>query len=133
MPDCLFCNIVRGEIPCHKVYEDERVLAFLDIQPVNPGHVLVIPKTHSANMVHMAPEDLHAVMDAVQKIAPALLRAVGFEGFNLGVNTGAAAGQVVFHTHFHVMPRRPGDGYELWHGTEAGDLAAMAEKVRGAL
>ncbi|HLD17682.1 MAG TPA: HIT family protein [Patescibacteria group bacterium] len=133
MLDCLFCKIIAGEISSHKVYEDENVFAFLDIKPVNPGHVLVIPKRHSATLLETSDEDLIHVMKAIKKIAAAAMRAVGAEGFNLGVNTGAVADQVVFHTHFQIMPRFSGDGRDLWHGEEREDLVQIAEEIRGEL
>ena len=132
MTDCLFCKIIRGEIPAAKVYEDEATFAFLDLKPVNPGHTLVIPKAHAAGIVDASDETLAAVMCTVKKIAPGILTAVGAEAFNLGVNEGAVAGQLVPHLHIHVMPRFPNDGHKLWHGTEASmeDRLALAEKIR---
>ncbi|PJA47512.1 diadenosine tetraphosphate hydrolase [Candidatus Uhrbacteria bacterium CG_4_9_14_3_um_filter_36_7] len=133
MPDCLFCKIIAGEIPCEKIYENEYVMAFLDIRPVNPGHTLVIPKQHSANLLEMSKEDLDEVMRVIKKITPVLLKAVGATGFNLGLNTGKEAGQVIFHTHFHIMPRFEGDGYELWHGKSINtqSFVQLGEKIRG--
>ena len=132
MQDCIFCNIVSGEIPSHKVYEDSDVLAFLDRSPVNPGHTLVIPKVHHKDLLDMPPELGAKVMNAIQKIAPAVLKGVGADSFNLGVNNGSTAGQIVFHTHFHIMPRFRDDGKELWHGKNADqhELAKIAEDIR---
>ncbi|MBI1961729.1 MAG: HIT family protein, partial [Parcubacteria group bacterium] len=115
MQDCVFCKIVSGDIPSHKVYEDESVLAFLDINPVNPGHTLVIPKAHHKDLLDIPLELGAKVMNAIQKIAPAVLAGVGADSFNLGVNNGSGAGQIVFHAHFHIMPRFAGDGHQLWH------------------
>ena len=133
--DCLFCKIIRGEIPCRKVYEDDRVFAFLDINPVNIGHTLVVPKTHFMDLTAM-PEDaaaqLFAVVHRVAKSAP---NAVGASAFNLGMNTGAAAGQLVLHAHVHVMPRFEGDGLTHWpkkHFTDE-EMRAAAEKIAAAL
>ncbi len=134
MPDCLFCNIAAREIPGEIVYEDDRTLAFLDIRPINPGHTLIIPKRHAENFAVTPPEDIAAVMAAAQKLAPAILRATGAEAFNFSTNNGRAAGQVVFHTHFHLMPRLPKDGYEHWRGPDVpADLASVGEKIRAAL
>lgn len=118
MSDCIFCKIVAEEIPSYKVYEDEYVLAFLDIHPTNPGHTLVIPKAHHKDFLD-TPAELQAKMiQVIGKIAPAIMKAVGAEAFNLGVNNGAVAGQIIFHTHFHIMPRFTADGHKLWHGKE---------------
>lgn len=130
--DCLFCKIIRREIPAQVIAEDEATFAFMDIHPVNPGHILVVPKAHSVNILDTSRAALHAVMDTVQRIAPAVLAAVGAEGFNLGVNNGAAAGQMVSHFHLHIMPRFAGDGHALWHGKEmtAAELEGLADKIK---
>lgn len=132
MDDCLFCKIVAGDIPAEKVYEDDAVLAFLDIHPVNPGHVLVIPKAHSEGIVDASDEALAAVMRTVKRIVPGVLKAVAAEGYNVGVNQGKVAGQVIFHLHVHLMPRFPEDGHRLWHGkdTTPDELKSVAEKIR---
>ena len=132
---CIFCQIVAGEIPSYKVYEDDRVLAFLDIAPVNHGHVLVIPKQHYADLLELPEETLCLLAKAVKKIAPAVLTATGAKGFNLGLNNGEVAGQVVKHFHWHIMPRFPDDGHELWSGGkyEAGEADEMAEKIKNNL
>jgi histidine triad (HIT) family protein len=118
MDSCLFCKIIKGEIPSMKVYEDEDTLAFLDIKPINPGHTLVIPKAHYANVIETPEEVLVKMMRTVKKIGHAFKDGLGVENFNLAMNNGAPAGQVVFHAHIHVMPRHEGDGYELWKGKE---------------
>lgn len=135
MADCLFCKIIAGEIPAAKVYEDEHTFAFLDIKPVNPGHTLVVPKAHAVGIADASDDALVAVMRAVKKIAPGILGAVGADGYNIGVNQGSVAGQLVMHLHVHVMPRFPNDGHKLWHGTEASteDRLALAEKIRANL
>lgn len=121
MEDCLFCKIITGEIPSYKIYEDDDVLAFLDITPVNPGHTLVIPKEHFANLLEL-PNDLACkIVSVIKKITPAILAGVGAESFNLGLNNGSLAGQLVNHFHWHIMPRFNGDGYELWHGQAYGE------------
>lgn len=135
MDGCLFCRIVSGELPSQRVYEDAETLAFLDIKPVNPGHTLVIPKAHSVGIADATDEALAAVMRTVKRIAPGILAAVGSQGYNLGVNQGAVAGQLVMHLHVHVMPRFPTDGHALWHGTPRTpeELNAVAEKIRAEL
>ncbi len=114
--ETIFSKIIAGEIPCDKIYEDERVFAFLDINPVNPGHALVVPKAWSKGLLDADPENLQAVIMAVQKVAKALKEATGAAGVNIIQNDGAAAGQKVDHLHFHVIPRHEGDGFEHWHG-----------------
>ena len=114
MSSCIFCKIVAGEIPCLKVYEDERLLAFLDIQPVNLGHTLIIPKEHFENFLVTPDEVVAAIAKAVKPVAQAAMAVTGAPGFNIGVNTGTVAGQIVMHTHLHVMPRLDGDGLTHW-------------------
>lgn len=114
MSDCLFCKIIRGEIPSMKVYEDDFSFAFLDISPVNPGHTLVVPKAHHQDVAAMPREDAERLFGTVHRIANAAPRAVGADAFNIGVNTGSVAGQIVPHAHVHVMPRFPGDGLIHW-------------------
>ncbi len=114
MNDCIFCKIAKGEIPSHKVYEDDKVFAFLDIAPISLGHTLVVPKQHFENCVETSDEALADVMAAVRKIGRAALTVTGAEGFNVGINCGKVAGQVVMHTHVHVMPRFPDDGLVHW-------------------
>jgi histidine triad (HIT) family protein len=124
MEDCIFCKIIRGEIPSSKVYEDEKTFAFLDISPINIGHTLIVPKKHSKNMLEDGDDDLKACIHAAKKVAKAVVKAVGADGFNLGVNTNEAAGQAVFHTHFHIIPRFSDDGLKHWPGKKA-DLDEM--------
>lgn len=135
MADCIFCKIVTGEIPAQKLYEDGRVLAFLDIRPVNPGHTLVIPKKHSTNILDIAPEDWAAVAEVARKMAVVIHDALGADGINLGMNNREHAGQVVDHPHVHVMPRRKGDGLALWHGKayKEGEDEAVAAKIKASL
>jgi histidine triad (HIT) family protein len=108
MTDCIFCKIVNGEISSYTVYENDKVKAFLDINPVSPGHTLVIPKAHAENLAANSLEDAYALIAAIHDLAPKITRAVGASGYNLGMNHGLAAGQDVLHTHLHIMPRRDG-------------------------
>jgi histidine triad (HIT) family protein len=135
MDSCLFCKIVKGEIPSHRVYEDDAVLAFLDIMPVNPGHTLVIPKDHHENLLDLPQETVEKVIGVIKKITPAILAGVGAEAFNLGLNNGEGAGQVVKHFHWHIMPRFEDDKYDLWHGREynSGEAEAVLEKIKNNL
>lgn len=135
MPDCLFCKIIRGEVPTAKIYEDDRTLAFLDINPVNPGHTLVIPKKHAVDIFDIEESEWTAVMETARKVAHAIEQSISPEGVNLAMNNRPGAGQVVFHAHVHVMPRVSDDGHKLWKGQPyaEGSATTTAEKIRGAL
>lgn len=106
--DNIFAKILRGELPCHKVYEDDRVFAFLDIMPRAPGHTLVLPKTPARNLLDIEPSDFAAVMTAAQKIAKAQMDVFAADGITLQQFSESAGGQVVFHLHVHVVPRKAG-------------------------
>jgi histidine triad (HIT) family protein len=116
MSDCLFCKIARKETPADVVYEDDAFIAFLDIKPTSEGHTLVIPKAHFDGFMDTPAEVAGALIGIVQKVARAAISGVGATAFNIGVNTGKEAGQVIFHTHIHIIPRKTGDGLEMWHG-----------------
>lgn len=133
--DCVFCKVIAGDLPSHKVYEDDTLVAILDISPINPGHTLFIPKVHSTNIAEMSPEDVASLYAAARRVAPAILKAAEAESFNLSTNVGRAAGQVVFHTHVHLIPRHPADGYEPWTRNDKyhQDLASVAERIRANL
>ena len=133
--DCIFCKIIRKEIPAAVVYENDRTLAFLDIMPVNPGHALVVPKEHFADFASTPAELLGDIAAVAQKVAKAATEATESPAFNIGVNNGHAAGQVVAHMHLHVMPRHDGDGYDLWHGKAygKGEMERVAEAMRKSL
>jgi len=104
----IFAKILRGEIPCHKVYEDDKTLAFLDIMPRAPGHALVIPKAPARNILDVAPDDLAHVMKVAQRIAKVSVDVFGADGVTLQQFSESAGGQVVFHLHVHVIPRKEG-------------------------
>ncbi len=131
--ECIFCRIVRGEIPCAKLYETGTVLAFLDIAPVRPGHALVIPKAHHATILDLDPGLGADLVTAFRTVGAALMAATGATGFNLGLNCNASAGQLVFHAHWHLIPRVEGDGLHLWpSGAYASmdEMNALAESIR---
>jgi len=107
-PNNIFAKILRGELPAYKVYEDDKVLAFLDIMPRAPGHTLVLPKAAARNLLDVGADDLAAVMKAAQKIAKAGMQAFGADGVTLQQFNESAGGQVVFHLHVHVIPRKAG-------------------------
>jgi histidine triad (HIT) family protein len=130
--NCVFCKIVRGELPSFKVYEDEKTLAFLDIHPVNPGHTLVIPKAEDTkNIFDVSPEDWRATTEATRKVAHALERATGADGVNIMMNNRSHAGQVIFHPHVHVIPRYKGDGLTQWKHKDykEGEARSLQEKI----
>jgi histidine triad (HIT) family protein len=107
-PQNIFAKILRGELPCHKVYEDDRVLAFLDIMPRAPGHTLVLPKAAARNLLDVEPGDLAAVAQVSQKIAQAAMKVFSADGITIQQFNEGAGGQVVFHLHMHVIPRKAG-------------------------
>ena len=107
--DCIFCKIAAGDIPCSKVFENDSVIAFLDISPLSEGHTLVIPKAHFEQFDHCPSELLADIAVCTGKIASAVVSGLQCEGYNVLCNNGAAAGQEVNHVHFHVIPRDSGD------------------------
>ena len=115
MSSCIFCKISAGEIPAAKVYEDEVVFAFLDIGPISDGHTLVVPKQHIETLHGCPSQLLGQICSRLGKIAGAVAKAMNSDGYNVLCNTGRAAGQVVEHLHFHIIPRKTGDGvFNRW-------------------
>jgi histidine triad (HIT) family protein len=132
MADCLFCRIVAGEIPSTRVDEDERTIAFMDINPATRGHVLVVPREHSTDLHDIAPADLQACAVAAQRIAARLRDRLGADGVNLINSCGQAAWQTVFHFHVHVIPRYAGDPLRLpWHPApgDRDEITAAAQQL----
>lgn len=129
--DCVFCAIAEGEIPSFKLYEDDQVLAYLDINPFSKGHTLVIPKVHSTGLLDTDDRVLAEIVGKVKKVAAHVVSTLGAGGFNVLQNNGEAAGQTVRHVHFHIIPRWNGDplSFENKKG-DMGELAALAEKLR---
>ncbi len=111
--DCIFCKIIEGKAPCTKIFENDLVVAFLDIFPITAGHTLVVPKEHSKNILELSEKPMEEIFKAIQKVGAAQMKALGAGGFNVLQSNNPAAGQVVFHTHFHVVPRKDGDGLNL--------------------
>jgi histidine triad (HIT) family protein len=107
--DCIFCKIIAGRIPCYKVYENQSVLAFLDIGPVSDGHTLVLPKGHYERLDQCPAQILAGIMDAIGPIAKSITAATNTTAYNVLCNNGSQAGQVVKHLHFHIIPRREND------------------------
>ena len=130
----IFCRIVDGEIPCHKLYEDDDVLAFLDISQVTRGHALVIPKKHYDNFLSVPHEEMHKVMDVAQRIGQIAIKYLGAKGVNILTNCYEAAGQSVKHFHVHVIPRYEAhEGFRLEfkdNSKENLNLPALAKKIK---
>jgi len=131
--DCIFCKMVAGQIPVTKVYEDDIVLAFLDIGPISDGHTLVIPKQHFEKLHDCPAELLSQVSSCLGWIAGAVASAMNSDGYNLLCNNGRAAGQLIEHLHFHIVPRNTGDGlFSRWpsYKYKEGKIEAIAAEIR---
>jgi histidine triad (HIT) family protein len=137
MSETIFSKIIRGEIPSHKVYEDERVFAFLDINPLSPGHTLVIPKEAKPTLDQLSDESSAAIGRVLPRLCGAVVRATGCRDYNVLQNNGAAANQVVMHVHYHIIPKMPdGRGLGIGWNKIAFDHAAgaeLAKKIAGAM
>jgi histidine triad (HIT) family protein len=141
MSDCLFCRIAGGTLPSAELYQDERVFAFLDINPLRPGHALLVPKHHAAKLEDATPEDAAALMSAARKLTPILCKATGAPDATIAINNGPAAGQEVQHVHMHIVPRSKGDGAGPMHAAfpppsampseELHDLAIQVQRLIG--
>ena len=131
MDNCIFCKIIKGEIPSYKIYEDDKVYAFLDIACDAVGHTLVIPKKHCTNVLDCEKDYLDAVIEAVQKISNHYVSNCGFDGVNVLNASGASAEQSVFHLHFHIVPRKTGDALHMWplDGKQEMKLDAICKKL----
>ena len=132
MNDCIFCKILKGELPCMKIYEDERTMAFLDIAKDVDGHILVIPKKHVTNILDADGETLSHVMNTVKKIGAHLTENCGYEGMNILNANNECSGQTVFHLHIHIIPRKRGDnvaGFPKFAGAEI-PLEEMCERLK---
>jgi histidine triad (HIT) family protein len=130
--DCIFCKIVKGEIPCGKLYEDETVLAFLDVSPWSKGHCLVIPKAHYSSLDECPGEIVAAVSQKIPLVARAVVKVVQADAYNVLNNNGRAAGQLVNHVHFHIIPRKSNDGIisHAPHGKpNSGELEDLAQRI----
>ena len=135
-PECIFCKIVAGEISCFKLYEDGLTLAFMDINPFNEGHALAIPKAHHKDLYSADPDAVSAAMKTAQKVARAVNAAFAPDGLNIVQANGPAAGQSVFHIHFHIFPRGAEDGAAMNWGLNPGNMEEVernADKIRKAM
>lgn len=129
---CLFCKIITQEIPSSKIYEDENCYAFLDLHPINIGHTLLVPKTHSVNLYEMGDDTLAVLAPVIKKVAVAIKSALNADGINIEMNNDPVAGQVIFHSHIHIIPRFQGDGFKHWHGARdyhEGEMEEVAKKI----
>jgi histidine triad (HIT) family protein len=135
MEDCIFCKIIKGEISAEKFYEDDDVIAFLDINPNIQGHALIVPKKHFPNLLKTPDSELAKMISKAKYLGAKIIKALEAQGFNLGVNTGEAAGQVIQHVHFHIIPRYPGDGLVHWQAkkTSPKELKKIAEKIKSTI
>jgi histidine triad (HIT) family protein len=136
MENCIFCKIIKKEIPCEQIYEDKNILVFLDINPVNIGHALVIPKKHFINIYETPEKILIEMMKVVKKISHAIKSGLNADGINVTMNNDPAAGQAVFHSHIHVIPRIINDGFGLWQGKrlyQKDEKKVVAKKITSAL
>jgi histidine triad (HIT) family protein len=130
--DCIFCAIGSGEIPSFKIYEDDDFLAYLDINPISKGHTLVIPKSHTQGLLDTSEETLGKLLATVKKVASHLKTALACDAFNILQNNGEAAGQTVFHIHFHIIPRYNGDDALSFAGSKGDmdELKKLAESIK---
>jgi len=134
--DCIFCKIIAGEIPSAKIYDHGGIYAFLDIAPVNKGHALVVPKKHYATLFDVPPDLGRELTTALQVVGRAVMTATGAAGLNVGMNNFEAAGQLVHHAHFHLIPRHAGDGLTLWtqHAYESvEEMQKLTQAIRSAI
>lgn len=131
--DCIFCRILREELPCAVVYQNEHVLAFLDISPISPGHCLVIPKVHYSRLEDCPPSVAGVLAENLGHISQAVIQSVSAPDYNILNNNGRAAGQLVDHIHFHIIPRQPEDGvFSRWPAGKypPGKMDQLAETIR---
>ena len=131
--NCIFCKIIKDEIPSTKVYENENLISFLDINPVNIGHTLIVPKKHFNNLYDTPDEILCEMMKLTKKLSVAIRNAIEADGINIEMNNEKTAGQLVPHAHSHIVPRFEGDGFTHWHGKRLyaeGEMDEVAEKIK---
>ncbi len=131
MTDCIFCKILSKEINSHKVYENDSVLAFLDVLPMSPGHTIIIPKEHIADVESISESQLAEMTRAFKLIGKAMIEGLGVEGYSVFLDNKSAANQHVPHIHFHVVPRKEGDGFERWAQSayEEGEAEYVASNI----
>lgn len=132
--DCIFCKIIAGEIPCSKIYEDDLFIGFLDIRPIHKGHALIVPKKHFENIFDTPDAEAGAIYSVLMKISAAVKKATACDAINIVQNNGPEAGQEVFHSHLHIIPRYKDDGlkFAIKHTEYSGfdEMGALAEKIK---
>ena len=136
MEDCIFCKIIGGEIPSAKILETDSVLAFMDINPVSRGHALIVPKAHYSAFPEIPVDILAQLGEAMQRIGTAVLSQLKSDGFNVLLNNGRAAGQLINHAHFHLVPRNAGDGVMDWPPVRPyaeGEMEAIRARLASAV
>ncbi len=131
MTTCLFCKIVSGDIPTTKIYEDEDFIVIQDLHPITKGHSLLIPKEHSEDILSLDTTKGCKMMQVIQKISKAMMKGLSAQGINITTNCKPAAGQVIMHSHVHLIPRYTNDGLELWKGQDVTEEERLidAEKI----
>ena len=131
--NCIFCKIIKGEIPSQKIFENENTFAFLDINPASFGHALVIPKKHYETLIDVPDEELKQLIISVKKVSTAIMYATNIKGFNILQNNGKIAGQIVNHVHFHIIPREENDSINFSLGSnqvETSELEKTAKLIK---
>jgi len=131
MENCIFCKIVKGEIPSSKVIDDDKIIAFLDINPVNKGHILIIPKEHFETLLDIPENICKEMINSAKTVGKILRKVLNAHGFNLIMNNFPASGQEVPHAHLHVIPRFDDDGLKHWPSKkyDEGEMASLQEKI----
>ncbi|MCQ2506554.1 MAG: HIT family protein [Lachnospiraceae bacterium] len=133
MDNCIFCKILRGEIPSTKLYEDENSMVILDISPAKKGHAILLAKEHAANLFELSDKSAEKILPVVKKVGQGIVKTLGCDGLNVLQNNGEASGQTVFHLHVHMIPRYKGDDVSIgWKplSYEEGEMALMAENIK---
>jgi len=130
--NCLFCNIAKGKESSSKIYEDKNTYAFLDINPTNKGHTLVIPKKHFYNFYDLPDKEMCQMMLTAKKLAAVIKKAMNADGINIIMNNDRAAGQLISHSHVHIVPRFDNDGFRHWKGTpyQTSEMEQVAEQIQ---
>ncbi len=130
--ECIFCKIIAGDIPSYKVYENDKVMAFFDILPISPGHTIIVPKNHLADVENLSDEEIGAMAVAAKKIGKAMMEGLGVKGYSVFLDNKSAANQHVPHVHFHLVPRAEGDGLERWpqSGYEESEAEHCLKKIQ---
>ena len=130
--NCIFCRIIRKEIPAEIIHEDNKTITFLDIAPIHPGHALTVSKEHYETFLKTPEETARHMLSVVKKVADAILKATSAQGINIGINNGNAAGQIVMHTHYHIIPRFTNDGLKHWpqQAYKPNQMKTIAERIK---